>query len=111
MASRQGVRLIRIAAQLSPQLPTTNHQPPTSHVYQPDEGFVDQRCCLQGVADSFVRHVAARQPPQLVVDERDQLFQRGLIAAAPVDQQPCDRRRPRTVDHSRRLVHEKPRLR
>lgn len=78
-----------------------------SDVYQSDKGFVDQRCCLQGVVNPFVRHMAARQPSELIVDERDQLFQRGLIAAAPVNQQPRDLRRTRTVDHSRRLVHEK----
>jgi hypothetical protein len=81
-----------------------------SHVYQPDKSFVDQCRCLQGVANAFVGHMTARQPPELVVDERDQLFQRPLITAAPVNQQPRDFRRTRTVDHSRRLVHEKPRL-
>jgi len=62
------------------------------------------------VADAFVRHMAARQAPQFLVNERYQLLERGWIAAAPVDQQPRNLRRAGTVDHSRRLVHEKPRL-
>jgi hypothetical protein len=38
------------------------------------------------------------------------LFERRLIAAAPVDQQSRDLRRAWTVDHLKPLVHEKPRL-
>ena len=38
------------------------------------------------------------------------MFECGLIAAAPIDQQPRDLRRAWTVDHSIGLVHEKPRL-
>jgi hypothetical protein len=62
------------------------------------------------VASAFVHHVPARQAPQLLVDEWYQLLQRRLRAAAPVDQQPRDIRRTRTIDHSNRLVHEKPPL-
>jgi hypothetical protein len=40
-----------------------------SDVDEPDKGFVHQRCRLQGVPDTFVRHVPARQAPQLVVDQ------------------------------------------
>jgi len=38
------------------------------------------------------------------------LFECGLVAAAPIDQQPRDLRRAWTVDHSTGLVHENPRL-
>jgi hypothetical protein len=71
--------------------------PHLPHIDQPDKGLVDQRGGLQGVADAFVRHVAACEAAQLVMDERHQPFQRGLIAAAPVDQQPRDISR--TIDH------------
>ena len=40
------------------------------YVDEPDKGFVDQRRGLQGVADAFVRHVAACEAAQLVMDER-----------------------------------------
>ncbi len=51
----------------------------TSFLYQPDKGLVDKRRGLQCVADAFVRHVAACEAAQLVMDERHQPFQRGLL--------------------------------
>jgi len=45
--------------------------------------FVDQRGRLQRVALSFPAHVAAGEPVQLVVDQRIQLVERGLISVAP----------------------------
>jgi hypothetical protein len=56
-------------------------------VDQPQVGFVHQRGGLQGVPGPLLTQVAARQSPQFVVDDRKQLVERSLIAAAPLDQQ------------------------
>ena len=46
---------------------------------------------LQRVARPLVAHLTAGQPPQLVVDDGDELLERSLIAAAPREQEPGDR--------------------
>jgi hypothetical protein len=57
---------------------------------QADERFVDQRRALQGVVATFTRHLPARQPPHVVVDQRPQVFQRRGVAPGPALQQPRD---------------------
>jgi hypothetical protein len=81
-----------------------------SDVDQPDKCLVDQRCCLKGMPSALVRHMAASKAAQFVVDEWNQPFERRFVAGAPVNQQPRDLRWGRSVDHSKRLVHEKRRL-
>ena len=50
-------------------------------------GFVDEGGGLDGVAGALAAHVVAREPPQLVVDQRHQAFERRLVTVAPVDEQ------------------------
>ena len=50
---------------------------------QPNECLIDQRGRLKGVTASFPRHVPARQPTQLRLDQRRQLFERALVAVTP----------------------------
>src|SRR5207253_11147176 len=57
---------------------------------QTDVRLVDERGRLQRMSGSFVSHVPPGDAAQLVMDERNQLLQCGLIAVAPVDQQPGD---------------------
>ena len=47
------------------------------------EGFVDERGRLQRVRRPLAAHVAARQAVQLRVDERRQLGEGVVVAAAP----------------------------
>src|SRR5262249_25422231 len=49
-------------------------------VHKPDVGFVDQGRGLEGLADLLVGHLLGRQPPQLVIDERQELLGGVLIA-------------------------------
>jgi hypothetical protein len=52
-----------------------------------DEGFVDQRCRLQGVTGPLVPHERPCDPPQLAVDERHQLIKCALFSRAkPLEQ-------------------------
>jgi hypothetical protein len=37
--------------------------------------LVDERRCLQSVIRPFARHVASRKPPQLVVNEGNELVE------------------------------------
>ena len=57
---------------------------------EPRVRFVDERGRLQRVVRPFAAHVRARQPAQLLVDDGRQLVERGLVTAAPVDQQASD---------------------
>ena len=50
---------------------------------QPHVCFVDKRCRLKRVARPLPRHLSPRQPSQLVVDDRKELLQRGLVAVFP----------------------------
>jgi hypothetical protein len=50
-------------------------------------GFVDEGGGLDGVAGALAPHVVAREPPQLVVDQRHQPRERRLVAVAPLDEQ------------------------
>jgi hypothetical protein len=42
---------------------------------------------LQRVSGAFAAHALPREPPQFLVDERHQFFERGLVAATPLKQQ------------------------
>ncbi len=54
---------------------------------QLDEGFVDQRRCLQRMPGILAAHVAAREPAKLVVDNRRQRFERRFVALLPLMEQ------------------------
>jgi hypothetical protein len=75
-----------------------------SDVDEPHKGFVDQRRCLQRMANTLVRHMPPRESPQFLVHERDQLFQRRVVATAPIDQQPRNVRPTVCVDHHGRAL-------
>jgi hypothetical protein len=49
--------------------------------------FMNQGCALNALTGRFTAKVTARQSPQFVVDERDQLLQGSMIAVSPPDQQ------------------------
>ena len=49
--------------------------------------LVDERRGLQGMLAAFAAHMTASDSPQLVVDERNELIERGPIAAAPGQEQ------------------------
>jgi hypothetical protein len=49
-------------------------------VEQLDERLIDQRCRLQRMSGALAAHERLRNPPQLVVDERHQLVERGSFA-------------------------------
>jgi hypothetical protein len=51
------------------------------------------------MVNALVRHMPAGKAPQFFMYERDQLFQRSLIARAPVDQQSRDVGRAVCLDH------------
>ena len=55
--------------------------------HQADEGLVDERRRLQGVAGPLAPQVRRREPVQLVFDDLGDLAERGLVAAPPVLQQ------------------------
>ena len=57
-------------------------------VRQPQVGFVDERRWLKRLACSFPVHIAPREAPQFVVDERNEFLKGGLISVAPGPQQP-----------------------
>ena len=65
--------------------------PHLSRVDQPNERLVDEGRRLQRVTQSFAGHVDAGQAAQFGLDQRDEVFQRGLVAAAPRPQQRSDR--------------------
>ena len=59
-------------------------------VDQPQVRLVDERRGLQGVADAFPSQITSGDSLQLGVDERQQLVERGLVAATPgVEQSGC----------------------
>lgn len=47
---------------------------------EPQPGFVDERGGLERVPSGFTRHAMRRQPPQFVIDERQQFADRRGIA-------------------------------
>ena len=53
--------------------------------------LMDEGRGLQRVARPFIAHLAARQPPQLVMNDGDELLERGQISAAPGEQEPRHR--------------------
>jgi hypothetical protein len=55
-------------------------------VDQPQVGFVDERCRLERVSCTLLRHLPARNPTQLRVDERRQAVQRIAVSLAPCQQ-------------------------
>ena len=56
-------------------------------VKQLDEGFVDERCRLQGVTGPLAAHERPRNPLQLALHQRHQLVEGGVVALAhPVQQ-------------------------
>jgi len=54
------------------------------------KGFVDEGSGLQRVIDALVRHVLDRDAMQFAVHERNQPLESGVIACAPLDEQPGD---------------------
>ena len=54
---------------------------------QPNIRFVDQRRRLQRVTVTLALHVAMRDAPNFVVDERRQPVERGFVTLRPFDQQ------------------------
>jgi hypothetical protein len=57
---------------------------------QPQVRFVDKRCRLKRVARPLRRHLSPRQPSQLVVDDRKELLQCGLVAVFPFGEEARD---------------------
>ena len=57
---------------------------------EPDEGLVDQRRALQGVIAAFARHLAAREPAEVVVDQRPERIEGSAFAIGPALQQSGD---------------------
>ena len=49
--------------------------------------LVDERGRLEDVPGTLAGHAAGRDAPQLLVDERRQRLERGLVPAAPGDEQ------------------------
>jgi hypothetical protein len=54
---------------------------------EPQKGFVHERRALQGVFGALAPQVLLRHVPQLLVNERHQLTEGGLIAGTPFNQQ------------------------
>jgi len=54
---------------------------------QTQKGLVDERRRLQRVPLALPAHVATRQPAQLRFHERNELFERRIIAVAPRPQE------------------------
>ena len=52
-------------------------------IEQADIRFVDERGGLKRVFPAFAAHVTARDPPQLVVHQREQLVEGGLVTGSP----------------------------
>jgi hypothetical protein len=52
--------------------------------------LVDQGGWLKCVADALASKLTCRDPPQLRVHEREQLTERGLVAATPVSEERRD---------------------
>jgi hypothetical protein len=48
---------------------------------------MNQGCALNALSARFPAKITARQSPQFVIDERDQLLQGSVIAVSPPDQQ------------------------
>jgi hypothetical protein len=67
---------------MSPVLPLD-----PSVIYESKVCLVDQRRRLQRVVATFARHVPTGDAAQLLINQRHQLRQRGLVAVAPVDEQ------------------------
>src|SRR6185312_8169883 len=59
-------------------------------IAQPHEGVVDQIARLEGRPSSLLVEVVAGEPAQVVVDQRNQLVERTLIAASPFAEQSSD---------------------
>jgi hypothetical protein len=53
-------------------------------------GFVDQRRCLKRVAHTLARHVTARDAAEFSMNERNQLFERRIVALAPREEETGD---------------------
>ncbi len=49
--------------------------------------FMNQSCTLKALPGGFTTKMTSRQAPQLVIHERDQLFQGSVISVSPPDQQ------------------------
>src|SRR5262245_9496043 len=56
-------------------------------VDQADVGLVDESRRLEAMSDVFSSHAAARDPMELLIDERDQSLEGGFVALSPFDQQ------------------------
>jgi hypothetical protein len=64
--------------------------PHTLRTRQPNECFVDERGRLKSVFAPLSRHVASSQPPELGLDERQQVLERLRITVAPGSKQMSD---------------------
>ena len=71
--------------------------PDAREIDQPEVRLVDKRRRLERVSLPLACHLPAGQSPQLAVNERHQLLERLLIAAAPRDEQIGDVRRRRSL--------------
>jgi len=49
-------------------------------IYEADIGLVDERRSLEAVPDVFAGHAAARDPVELVMDERNQALEGVFVA-------------------------------
>ena len=56
------------------------------NVEQSEIRLIDERRRLQCMVRTLLRHVAPRQAPQLLVDQRHQLVQGGCVASPPCEQ-------------------------
>ena len=61
-----------------------------SDVHEPKVDLVDKCRGLEQMVGVLPSHLAFRQSPQLVVDDRQQFLNRALVAASPIKQQRCD---------------------
>ena len=58
-------------------------------VDEPEVRLVDEGRGLEGVADALAPQVAGGEPPQLRVDERQQVFEGRALAFGEAQEQPC----------------------
>ena len=57
-------------------------------IHQPQVGLVHEGGGLEAVACSFAAHAPSGDPLQLLMDERSQSGERGLVAGSPREEEP-----------------------
>jgi hypothetical protein len=62
----------------------------TRSIDEPHVGFVNEGGGLQQMVGLLPSHVASRETTELVVDERQKLIERGLVAASPIHKKAGD---------------------